>query len=624
MSAKRAFRESPEEYVLPGNSACQGCGSTLALRWVLKALGKRTVIVNPASCGCVYVGLYPRTAVSVPYIQMAFAAAPSAASGIVGGLEAKGETDITVMCWAGDGGTVDIGFQALSGALERGHDFTYICLDNEAYMNTGIQRSGATPYGAWTTTSAVGKAIRGKVQWKKNMPAIVASHGIPYVATACPAYPVDLVNKVKRAVEVEGPAYVHVLTPCVPGWRIPSNISIKVARLAVQTGIFPLYEIKDGKLTLTVKVPKRPPEEKDSNPSDSSVSIYVGDNRTFSVYAEDPDGDNITYAWYLDGEKVLSGNNATNYTYHANESDVGTHTLRVVIDDGYDTSSVTWTISVDVTSATEVKTLPEYVYAGRKYNVTILIWNNIWQGTVDVDISYPEYVAMFSDTHWTFRDVRPNDTVTIILELYVPAKVLTSFGEVSLIGQTLSISLDISFVDKYGRSHQESRTAEFIIRGEIDLRLFSKSVEPGAITPGDVVSVSVTVLNVGVSSAQYANASIIQADFIELLAESFTYIGEIEPGAPIPVILKFKIKENISPGTYTVYVKICYFDDIYNEHFLLVEFTFTVTQKESESSTETSSGPTLEEYLTAIYVGGVIAAAVAAIVVIKRRHFTEK
>ncbi len=374
----------------------------------------------------------------------------------------------------------------------------------------------------------------------------------------------------------------------------------------------------------TVDVPNRAPEVKDSSPSDSSVSIYAGDNRTFSVYAEDPDGDNITYTWYLDGEKVLSGNNATNYTYYANESDVGTHTLRVVIDDGYDTSSVTWTISVDVTSATEVKTLPEYVYAGRKYNVTILIWNNIWQGTVDVDISYPEYVAMFSDTHWTFRDVKPNDTVIIILELYVPAKVLTSFGEVSLIGQTLSISLDISFVDKYGRSHQESRTAEFIIRGEIDLRLFSKSVEPEVITPGDVVSVSVTVLNVGVSSAQYANASVMQADFIELLAESFIYIGEIEPGAPIPVILKFKVKENISLGTYTIYVKICYFDDIYNEHFLLVEFTFTVTQKESESSTETPSGPTLEEYLTAIYIGGVIAAAVAAIIVIKRRHFTEK
>ena len=386
-------------------------------------------------------------------------------------------------------------------------------------------------------------------------------------------------------------------------------------------------EINDGedttKVSWTVDVPNRAPEIRDRNPSDNTVSLYAGDNRTFSVSAEDPDGDNITYTWYLDGKRVLSGANATNYTYCANESDVGSHTLRVEVSDGEDTTSTTWTINVDVTSATEVKTVPEYVYAGKKYNVTIIIWNNIWQGTVDIDISYPEYVAMFSDTHWTFRDVQPNESVAIPLEMYVPSEVLTSFGEVSLIGQTLSLSLDISFVDRYGRSHQESRSAEFIIRGEIDLRLFSKSVEPEKITPGDVVSVSVTVLNVGVSSAQYANASVVPADFIELLAESFTYIGEIEPGAPIPIILKFKVKENVTPGTYSVEVKICYFDDVYNEHYILVLFTFNVTEKQ-EQSTEHTSESNIEEYLTAIYVGGIIATAIVAFIAIKRRRPLEE
>ncbi|RLG92811.1 MAG: pyruvate synthase subunit beta [Candidatus Hecatellales archaeon] len=252
-----------EELFVQGHRACSGCGEAIAVRHIMKAIGPNCIVISPTGCLEVVSSPYPYTSWAVPWYHVAFENAASVASGVEAALKVlmrKGVLEkkkIHVVAIAGDGGTVDIGFQALSGALERGHGFAYICLDNEAYMNTGIQRSGATPYGAWTTTSAVGKAIRGKVQWKKNMPAIVASHGIPYVATACPAYPVDLVNKVKRAVEIEGPAYVHVLTPCVPGWRIPSNISIKVARLAVQTGIFPLYEIKDGKLTLTVKVPKR-------------------------------------------------------------------------------------------------------------------------------------------------------------------------------------------------------------------------------------------------------------------------------------------------------------------------------------------------------------------------------
>ncbi len=160
---------------------------------------------------------------------------------------------------AGDGGTSDIGLQALSGALERGHNFLYICFDNEAYMNTGIQRSSATPFGASTTTSPAGKVSIGQVTWKKNMPAIAAAHNIPYVATACPSYPFDLMAKVEKGVSTQGPAYVHILSVCPTGWRCPTDLTVRIGRLAVETGIFPLYEVENGKYKLNFDFPQLRP-----------------------------------------------------------------------------------------------------------------------------------------------------------------------------------------------------------------------------------------------------------------------------------------------------------------------------------------------------------------------------
>jgi len=187
------------------------------------------------------------------------------ASGIEAGLKVmtrKGKRpaqDVKVVAMAGAGGTSDIGVQALSGALERGHNFIYLCFDNEAYMNTGIQRSSATPYGASTTTAPAGKKSIGQVTWKKDMPAIAAAHNIPYVATACPSYPFDLMDKVAKGAAINGPAYVHILSVCPTGWRCPPELAIEIGRLAVQTGIFPLYEVEDGKYKLSVKVPKLKP-----------------------------------------------------------------------------------------------------------------------------------------------------------------------------------------------------------------------------------------------------------------------------------------------------------------------------------------------------------------------------
>jgi pyruvate ferredoxin oxidoreductase beta subunit len=179
-------------------------------------------------------------------------------------LMAKGripEKKITVVTFAGDGGTADIGLQSLSGAMERGHDFIYVCLDNEAYMNTGIQRSSSTPFGAMTTTSPVGKITAGQTTWKKNLPAIMAAHNIPYVATASPAYYLDLMNKAKKAALIQGPAYLHVYSPCPTGWRHGTDLAVEISRLVVETNIFPLYEVIEGKYVVRKNTRTKPVEE---------------------------------------------------------------------------------------------------------------------------------------------------------------------------------------------------------------------------------------------------------------------------------------------------------------------------------------------------------------------------
>ncbi|MEM0057524.1 MAG: pyruvate synthase subunit PorB [Candidatus Bathyarchaeia archaeon] len=241
------IKELPkEEYLLKGHAACAGCGPSIALRLLFKALGNKVILVVPACCTTVIQGPYPFTAFAVPLQNMLFEATGAAASGIAAALRIRGLEDVTVVGWAGDGGTVDIGIQALSGAAERETNFIYICYDNEAYGNTGLQRSGATPYGAWTTTTPTGKKER-----KKNMPFIMAAHRIPYVATACPSYPLDFVNKLRKAKEIKGTKYIHVLTPCPTGWRYDASKTVEIGRLAVQTGIWALYEIENGKFRLS-------------------------------------------------------------------------------------------------------------------------------------------------------------------------------------------------------------------------------------------------------------------------------------------------------------------------------------------------------------------------------------
>ncbi len=260
------LKNLPEvEPVSPGHRACQGCGEVLALRQAMKAIGTNTVVCSATGCMEIITSPYPQTAWRVPWIHVAFENAAAVASGVEAAYKAMNrkkiinQPDVTVVAYGGDGATADIGMQALSGALERGHNFLYLCFDNEAYMNTGIQRSSSTPFGASTTTSPPGKKSSGQSTWKKNMAEIAVAHGAPYVATATPAYPMDLMNKVKKASLVPGPAYIHIYSPCPTGWRCGIDESIEVAKLAVQSKVFPLYEVIDGVYYLSRKVAKPKP-----------------------------------------------------------------------------------------------------------------------------------------------------------------------------------------------------------------------------------------------------------------------------------------------------------------------------------------------------------------------------
>lgn len=232
-----------KEQIHPGHLACPGCGAVIAMRFVLKGLGEKVIMAIPACCWSIIAGPFPFTALKVPVLHTAFETGGAVASGIRAALDAKGDTDTQVVTWAGDGGTFDIGLQSLSGAAERNENILYVCYDNEAYMNTGVQSSGATPLGTWTTTTPVEAP---KSTRKKDIMQIMAAHRIPYAATASIAYPEDLVRKIQKAAGITGTRFIHIYAPCPTGWKVPSEISVRLARLVVQTRIFPLYEVENG------------------------------------------------------------------------------------------------------------------------------------------------------------------------------------------------------------------------------------------------------------------------------------------------------------------------------------------------------------------------------------------
>jgi len=255
---KKIFEIPEEDILCKGHMACIGCGVPLAMKFMLKGLGRKTILAVPACCYSVIDGTYPFSASGVPFVHVPIPAAAAVASGIRAGLDIVGDTETTVVAWAGDGGTYDIGFQALSGASERNENIIYVCYDNEAYMNTGIHRSSASPFLAWTTTTPLSSP---KNVPKKNIDLIMAEHKIPYIATASIAFPDDFIRKFAVARDTKGMRFIHILIPCQSGWKTNPSKTVKIARLAVQTGIFPLYEIKSGKITLNYNEKNIPVEE---------------------------------------------------------------------------------------------------------------------------------------------------------------------------------------------------------------------------------------------------------------------------------------------------------------------------------------------------------------------------
>jgi pyruvate ferredoxin oxidoreductase beta subunit/2-oxoisovalerate ferredoxin oxidoreductase beta subunit len=256
----------------PGHVACPGCGAAVAMKFALQAMGPKTAVVIPACCWGVIAGPYPQSSLRVPILQTAFATAGAAASGLRAAMDITGDSESAVMAWAGDGGTFDIGLQSLSGAVERNEDIIYVCYDNEAYMNTGVQRSSSTPYGTHTTTTPEDGWKRSR---KKNIMEIMAAHRIPYAASASIAFPDDMRQKFDKARRLKGGSrFLHVFATCPTGWGIPSELSIKIARLAVQCNIFPLYEVENGvRYTLNYQ-------------GDARVDAYLGLQGRFRYLSE--------------------------------------------------------------------------------------------------------------------------------------------------------------------------------------------------------------------------------------------------------------------------------------------------------------------------------------------------
>ncbi len=250
-----------ESLLAPGHRGCAGCGASLAAKFILEGAGRDCIVCGPTGCLEVFTTPYPESAWRVPYIHSLFENPAAVASGIETALAAQGNTHTKVLVIAGDGSTFDIGIRSISGAFERGHNLTYVCYDNEAYMNTGIQRSASTPYDASTTTSPSGTVSYGNPFAKKDMPAILVAHGSPYVATASIAYPKDVIRKIKTATETEGPTYVQIHVSCCTGWYFDSSLGIEVVRLAVETALYPIFEFVNGELGKVHKIRQKPVEE---------------------------------------------------------------------------------------------------------------------------------------------------------------------------------------------------------------------------------------------------------------------------------------------------------------------------------------------------------------------------
>jgi pyruvate ferredoxin oxidoreductase beta subunit len=292
----------------PGHRACPGCGASLVARTILKATGPDVIVVTATGCLETFTSPYPYSPWGVPWIHALFENAAAVASGVAAALKKKGQSEnVRVVVISGDGGTLDIGMGSFSGMLERGDDVLFICYDNEAYMNTGVQRSSATPVGATTMTTPAGEAAWGKEQPKKNLAAIALAHGIPYVATASIGYPRDLIRKVKKALEIRGPKYIDINCPCPIGWGFDASRTIEVAKLAVQTGLVPLYETGYGQPLEARRIGKRIPVDGYLRLQGRFRHLFEGEDREHVAAIQSLADDNIArYGLVVEDAKELN------------------------------------------------------------------------------------------------------------------------------------------------------------------------------------------------------------------------------------------------------------------------------------------------------------------------------
>lgn len=362
-------------------------------------------------------------------------------------------------------------------------------------------------------------------------------------------------------------------------------------------------------LKIPIRLPNRSPVIYSINPTTATLTIPVGQFVNFSCYANDPDGDNVTYEWILDGNTVDYGGN---YTYYATRDDVGSHTLVVEVSDGNLSVTNTWTIIVAINPTTTLQVSSNYLYGGSANLIVINITNNVWIGRVQVGLTAQQYLVIMGNTSWIINNVKPNDTISITAEIFAPE---------ALIGQTMQVGLAISYSDNYGNTYTENYALGFVIRGKISLRIYEILISPNMPRAGEKISISGTILNVGNIKAMFTNISLIPNPILSLSYESSSYIGDIDPNSPVPFTITAYIKPNIANGTYIIDLLIKFMDDLYKEQNITLSVSIRIVNSQQTQEENQSSGAnTLLGRGEIALIGTVISiVAVGAIMYFRRR-----
>jgi len=353
---------------------------------------------------------------------------------------------------------------------------------------------------------------------------------------------------------------------------------------------------------ITIFIYNRPPEIESYRPTDLNIAIYVNDSVEFFVKCSDPDNDTLSYEWTLDGEVVATTNN---YTYIPTEDDIGTHNLEFAVDDGELRTTMTWTITVTKTIITQVNVSTNYLFGGFETEVNIAIKNNAWNGTVQISFGIQSPLVIHGNSSWTFKSVVPNQELAVPVVIYAPK---------SVIGNTFTGTLTISYNDEYGNSYMETRNIGFVVRGQVSIVVYDWTIMPNPVSPGKKVSISATLLNKGTATAMFVNVSIQPNEILTLSQESSNYVGEVEENSPTPFTVSAYVKPDVQNGTYPITIVVTYMDDLFEERVFEITVKITV-QKTSENNTGTEEGPSFLDFL---YRGGltILISTVALIAII--------